>query len=267
MIPNKIHFIYGLTSDFGDMPFGIIHYLAIRSAHEVNQPVDIFFHCKHVPDTVWWHRAKPFVVVRHVDPPKQIFRNPLYSYAHKADVLRLEILMREGGIYLDIDTICVKPFTPLLNHSMVLGIEEKKDGSIKGLGNSVMLAEKTSKFLQIWYAYYHVFRGTELGKPFWAEHSVALPYSLSMQGMLADHIHIEPATSFLTPGWDNLRDLFKNNKQYPHAYCHHLWESLAYRKHLAPLTVRDIIEKDTTYNWLARKYVREYKSLPSDNNE
>lgn len=78
---------------------------------------------KYESDGVWWERAKEFVELVQVSVPRQIFGNKLYTCAHKADVLRLIILFKYGGIYLDIDTICIKPFAPLLKYDLVLGRE------------------------------------------------------------------------------------------------------------------------------------------------
>ena len=48
MIPNIFHFIFGLTEDFGGKPFNIIHYLAIKSAYDLNNPDSINFYYKYV---------------------------------------------------------------------------------------------------------------------------------------------------------------------------------------------------------------------------
>jgi len=49
MIPNIIHFIYGLKEDFGGIPFSLVHYLAIKSACEVNRPEQINFYFRYEP--------------------------------------------------------------------------------------------------------------------------------------------------------------------------------------------------------------------------
>jgi hypothetical protein len=33
-MPRIAHFIFGLSPDFGNKPFSLVHYLAIRSAHD-----------------------------------------------------------------------------------------------------------------------------------------------------------------------------------------------------------------------------------------
>lgn len=38
-------------------------------------------------------------------------------------LISLQALYKFGGIYLDLDTICVKPFTELLTHHFVMGQE------------------------------------------------------------------------------------------------------------------------------------------------
>lgn len=51
-----------------------------------------------------------------------IFGTPVKHYAHKADIVRMEALLRWGGIYLDIDVITLRPFDHLLDKDMVMGL-------------------------------------------------------------------------------------------------------------------------------------------------
>jgi mannosyltransferase OCH1-like enzyme len=46
----------------------------------------------------------------------QKFYDESKNYGEKADILRYEVLHRYGGVYLDVDFVCVKPFD-ILNHS------------------------------------------------------------------------------------------------------------------------------------------------------
>lgn len=41
--------------------------------------------------------------------------------AQLADLMRIEILWRHGGVYVDIDCEVIKPFDPLLRHSLFIG--------------------------------------------------------------------------------------------------------------------------------------------------
>ena len=37
-IPNKLHFVFGLSENLGGKPWGICHYLAVKSAIDLNKP-------------------------------------------------------------------------------------------------------------------------------------------------------------------------------------------------------------------------------------
>lgn len=98
-----------------------------------------------MPTGEWWERAKKFVTPIEVSVPRKIYGNKLYHYAHQTDVLRILILLKFGGIYLGIDTVCIKPFRPLLSFDCVMGKQlfiNKK----YGLCNAVILAQKIVNF-------------------------------------------------------------------------------------------------------------------------
>jgi hypothetical protein len=190
-IPNRIHFIFGLHPDFGGKPFSFIHYLAVLSASIVNKPDEIILHYRYLPSGVWWDLAKPYLLLDQVPIPESVEGRPVSHFAHKADVLRLNILEREGGIYLDMDTFCIRPFTPLLTHSTVLGIEPNA-----GLCNAVILAEKNAPFIGVWKNGYSNFSDDN-----WRSHSVRLPYFLAREN--PDLIHVENEYAFFFPTYDD----------------------------------------------------------------
>jgi hypothetical protein len=170
-IPPRVHFIFGLSPDFGGKPFSYAHYLCVRSAKAVNPDCEVVFHVAHEPSGGWWDAIRPGVTLNKVEPPTAILGRPLRHFAHQADALRLEILLSEGGIYLDIDVFCVRPFSPLLDRGMVMAIEPRQ-----GLCNAVMLAEPRAPFLDLWFETYRDFDGKN-----WNAHSVRKPYQLARQ--------------------------------------------------------------------------------------
>jgi hypothetical protein len=256
-IPNIIHFIYALAPDGGGKEFCLVHYLAVKSARLVNNPDKIFLYYSYEPEeNIWWEKTREMVQPEKITPPQAIYGNKLHHAAHKADVVRLEKLIQRGGIYLDIDTICVKPFHPLRRHAFVMGYE-KNNKTIGGLCNAVMLSEKNAIFPRAWLQTYQWFRSTGRDR-FWAEHSVRVPYRLSKNlPELASQIHIEPPASFFSPSYHSgdLENMFRKKATYPGAYCHHLWESFSYDKYLKNITVDFIKEADTTYNLIARRFI------------
>jgi hypothetical protein len=169
-IPNTIHFIFGMDEQFGGRPFSYIHYLVVRSALAVNKPEQVVLHYAYEPRTEWWEAVKPYVVLDRVTPPTTVFGKPLRHYAHRSDVMRLEIMRCDGGIYLDMDVFCVRSLGPLRSHSLVMGIEPNQ-----GLCNAVILAEPKAPFLDLWIESYR-----EFDQELWNYHSVQMPYRLAL---------------------------------------------------------------------------------------
>lgn len=190
-IPNRIHFIFGLQPDFGGKPFSFVHFLAVLSATIVNQPKEVVLHYCYEPTGVWWEQAKPFVVLSRVAVPNSVEGRSISHFAHKADVLRLDILHSEGGIYLDADTFCIRSFSPLLAHPAVMGIEPNA-----GLCNAVVLAERNSQFIRTWRIGYGDFSDHD-----WRSHSVRLPYFIAREH--PELIHVESEYSFFFPTYDD----------------------------------------------------------------
>lgn len=169
MIPNMIHFIFGMDEQFGGKPFSYIHYLAVRSAIAVNKPDQVILHYAFEPRTEWWEAIKPYVVLNRLTPPTSVFGKPVQHFAHRSDILRLEIMRSEGGIYLDMDVFCVCSLGPLRSHSLVMGVELNQ-----GLCNAVILAEPKAPFLDFWIDSYRNF-----DQELWSYHSVRVPYRLA----------------------------------------------------------------------------------------
>jgi len=254
MIPKIIHFIYGLQKDFGGKPFSLVHYLAIKSTFEVNKPEKIQFFYVYEPTGRWWNEAKKYLELIHIDPLTEIFGRKLSHFAHQADVLRLLILIEYGGIYLDLDTLCVKPFDDLLHHPFVIG-QQGTGFRLDGLCNAVLLAEKDSFFAKAWLNSYQNFRSCGQDA-FWDEHSVRIPLELSPFFAAAGQLHIEPYTSFHYPHYQfDLDKLFETKGEFPKAYCHHLWETETWDKYLKDLSVEGILANESCYAVLAQKFL------------
>ena len=77
------------------------------------------------------------ITVEKTAAPREIFGNPLFHVAHRADVLRLEKLLSKGGIYLDPDVYVHRSFDDLLMYRTVLG-QQCSEGGVVGLCNAVI---------------------------------------------------------------------------------------------------------------------------------
>lgn len=261
MIPRILHFCFGMSPDFGGKPWSLVHHVCLVSAVQRIKPSQVLFHCAYQPDGPWWDLSRSLVTVCKVEAPTEIFGNPLLHNAHRADVVRLEQLLRTGGIYLDTDVFVHRDFDSLLTHSTVMG-EEREGSETVGLGNSVILAEPQAPFLKRWYAEYSWFRSKGFDR-YWDEHSVRVPFRLAAQSK--DEITILPDAAFFsvpcTP--DGLERLFKSPDPIitSNAFANHLWESLAWDSFLRDLTPGQVRAKRSNFHGWAEPLL---VGLPDD---
>ncbi len=230
MIPKIVHFVFGLSPDFGCRPFSLIHYTAIKAARDRIRPDRICIYYQYEPSGYWWNSALSLgVQTLKVKAPTSVFGNPIRHYAHAADVLRMGILLEQGGIYLDSDFIAVRDFDDLLHHEFVMGIETGV-----GLCNAVMIAKPNATFLREWFERYVNFNTDD-----WNGHSVCLPARMMSEGV--GPITALPQAAFFNPMYDDpsLESLFVQEVgDFSGAYGHHLWESISWNKHrLGELTI------------------------------
>jgi hypothetical protein len=255
MIPKILHFCW-LTPDTGARrPWSLSHYACVRSAVERIRPDQALFHCDAEPPGPWWALTRPFVTINRVAAPRVVFDRPVAHVAHRADVLRLQMLLRDGGIYLDCDMFVHRDFDDLLGHSAVLGREG--DGEQEtGLCNAVILAEPGAPFLRRWYEGYRSFRSTGPDQ-YWGEHSVKLPQRLARE--YPDEITVLPHNAFFWPlgRGEHIKEIFgpSDGRDVRGLYANHLWETFAWWHYLKDLTPGQVRAKRTPFHDWVRDYV------------
>lgn len=248
MIPNILHYIH--ISE-GGRDWKLHHFLSVKSAIIRSSVDKIYVWVDREPSGQWWEKTKEMVSVEFIEPPTEIFGKSIYQTAHKSDVLRLQILIEYGGIYVDTDTIFVKPFTSLLNNKFVLG-QQGVNGS-EGLCPAVILSEANSFFAQRWLlGFNESFGGGPPGSPTWCTHSVQYPMWLSTQ--IPDEIKIVNHESFFWPLYhqSHIEMMFEENHLFPNAFSHHLWESGG-KRYLDELTEDIIRNSNTTFSRLTKE--------------
>ena len=263
-IPNIIHFIYGFKEQKED--FELYRYIAIKSAYDVNKPDKIYFYYYYEPKGYWWEKIKPLLTLEKIDPPTEIFGNPVYHYAHQADIIRIQKLIEYGGIYLDIDTICLRSFQDLLDYDFVMGLQNNSDDTeVYGLCNAVILSKANSLFGNKWLESYKTFRSKGRDDT-WDEHSVLKPFELSK--LYSKDIKILNSKAFFYPLWydindilfnenfniDNYKNIIKDN------YCIHLWDTYS-SVYLKSLNENLIFNNNTLYNIFSRKFLKNKISI------
>ncbi len=155
-----VHFVFGLKAQAE--PFHLLHYLAIESCRRVVAPDEIRLHLHNLPYGVYWDLARPLVTLSRIEPVAEVETKPTdpviasYRYAHHSDVIRLDVLAREGGMYADIDTIFVRPVPDeWWNLDAVIGREAPVTYPDRGepepsVSNALVMARPGSSYIERW---------------------------------------------------------------------------------------------------------------------
>ena len=206
-----VHFVVGLAPGY---TFTWVAYVAVLSAHRAHRPEVVFLHHRYPPKGRWWQllKAQPWVrIVRHGDETARTADGRCIAhYAHRADLLRLEVLRRHGGLYLDADVVSVRPLPQhAADAAFVIGEQlsqpwgwRKREGVTRyGLCNAIMWATPDSAFLALLIDSYSSFRS--LGRDDkWDEHSVRLPAEL-LEQCPDRSVSILPNDAFFQYLWDD----------------------------------------------------------------
>ena len=210
-IPNIIHYIFGLKNQTEEFPF--VYYLSILSNVLINNPSTIYFHYQFIPFGYWWDKAKKYLKLNYVNTNNLYWgKKKIVKIAHKADKLRLEILLKYGGIYMDIDTISVKPYKNLLKYDVAIGIQEEKyEGNKTLYCNAIIFSKKQNIFIKKWldkYEEHFIPTG-------WCEASVHLPGLIlnDMDPIDKLRIKILEKEYFYYPSYNETDKIFENGYQ------------------------------------------------------
>jgi hypothetical protein len=238
-IPSIVHFVVGQ----GDRrqtqlryqlstPFEFINYITFLAARRHLRPKKFFVHYFQEPNTFWWNQMKKnpeinaiLVRTRQVN---KIFKKFVDHHSHRGDIIRLEVLIKYGGIYLDTDVLTLRSFDPLLNLSDVIMAHENDNP--RTACNAVILAKSNAKFLRRWYDAFQSF-----DQNCWGCHSVLLPWKLA--SIYTDEIKVLPTNTFLRPRWGELKNFYESNDyNFASDYASHLWNKInnAYLSKLTP---------------------------------
>jgi len=224
MIPNIVHFNYGLIEQTNDFLF--VYYIAVLSCKIINNPNKIYFHCHYEPKGQWWHKTKELVDLIKVDIPTHIGNKELKKVAHKSDILRMKILKQYGGIYLDIDTICIRNYQDLLYNKFVIANEITDSGRNMGLCNAIMMCEPNCSFINDWWTHYEKFFNPDG----WQEASTILPYEISK---VNKNLTILNPETFLKPSWEKIEMIFEcPNEISNELIILHYWNQHSLNKYL-----------------------------------
>ena len=200
VVPKKVHYLWIYSRK--DCFFKFHYFMSFLSAYKYIKPEEIIIWYENLPCGKWWNETKsriPILKLIHRLSPQTVFGQPIRVPEHKADVARLDILLKHGGIYLDLDMIALKSWDPLLYYNTTLGAETDYD-----LANGVIISIKNASFLRIWKDSYHDFRDKH-----WGWNSVVMAYRLAK--LHPALVHVEWNT-LIHPNFLNTKWLLEKNK-------------------------------------------------------
>jgi GR25 family glycosyltransferase involved in LPS biosynthesis len=192
-VPNVVHFVY---TPRVSPRLDVWIYISVLSAAINTKPDIIRWHHRSLPQGPWWECTRPLLTsLDVVDDVTSIHGRPFpeLSEANKSDVVRLQVLMREGGIYLDTDTLVLRSFDPLrTRYAVSLAKDPAVDDAVV---NAVIVAPRNASFLQRWWAEYRTFDNAE-----WSAHS-SCNISAHLAQRHPDEVNLLPHTAFFPRSW------------------------------------------------------------------
>ena len=258
LISRKAHFIYFYNDKSKrSSEWDLMRFIAIKSFATHHPDFVINYYTNLQPTGEYWERAKEYCKLCLVVPETQIFDKELIHPAHISDVFRIKLLLSEGGVYCDFDTITLKSFVPLLNKNkfLVADLSNRK----MTIGNGVIVCPPNSEYLKTWLGLWKTFRSKDRDK-YWDELSVRVHRSLTLDKELEGTFEILPSHTFYPYSHYRTNELF--NKFSPHkitddTYSVHLYDSQTY-KDVNMCTEKEILEnpEKSSHTWLIHKYLR-----------
>ena len=236
-VPRIVHYAWYSTTK---LQFRFHHYISVLSAYKHIRPKKFMFWYEIAPQGPWWKKINevvPVIELVYRKAPSEIFGKKIQVAEHQSDIVRLEAVMKYGGIYTDLDVIVLKSFDPLRKYNTTMGYETPG-----GLCNGIIVSAPNASFLNIWHDTYKSFNDNQ-----WAYHSVQLPARLAKEHHQL--IHTEQDTLH-RPNWIERDWLYSEGKiwDWSKSYAVHLW----YRFHNVDHNPEDVKTLNTTMGQLFR---------------
>ncbi|XP_075229355.1 uncharacterized protein LOC142329001 [Lycorma delicatula] len=157
IVPNVIHFIR--MSEW-TQNISFIDAIVILAAFKNQKPDKIYLHTDNDNFTgPNWEKIlltpglKDILIVRYIELPETIFdqefTNDGHYLFHSSDILRIQILLEFGGIFLDNDSYIVRSLDRYRSFEMALAWDENNY-----FGTQILIAHKNARLLKFWYESY-----------------------------------------------------------------------------------------------------------------
>ncbi|XP_064631195.1 uncharacterized protein LOC135489669 isoform X2 [Lineus longissimus] len=250
-VPKIVHFTWYSGSK---LTLRFHHYVCICAALKFIKPEKIMFWYEVEPQGKYWEQSKVKISatskleMKYRVGPTSIYGNHISVAEHKSDVVRLEAVLKHGGIYMDLDVIMLKSMDDFLHHDTTMGFELPN-----WLCNGFIMSKAFAPFLRMWHTEYVSFNDGN-----WNYHSVQLP------GIMAKNypslVHTEWDTIH-RPNWQEIKKIYGIGVKYDWSrnYAMHLW----YRKYDKEHNEEDIKKLNSTLGEMFRYILYGKKEIMS----
>ncbi|XP_046556829.1 uncharacterized protein LOC124266058 [Haliotis rubra] len=119
-----------------------LHYVSFLSAKKFVEPWAIYVVSDVTLSGQWADKAEKELGVRVIYrlPPKRLNNVTVKHRTHMSDIIRLQLLLANGGVYLDLDMVVLRSLDPLRVHDITLGLLDNGTG----MGNAFIAAKRHS---------------------------------------------------------------------------------------------------------------------------
>jgi len=154
IVPNLMHYVH---LDKNTLNF--VSLICMLSAFYNHRPAKMYLHTNIQPEGHYFEIFQKVVgdrlEINEIVKPTHVFGQKLSSVQHSADVARIKLLMKYGGIFLDEDVFVVQNMNRFRHFECALGWPEGQN-----IGTQVLVAHKDARFLSKWLAQYQNYRPT-----------------------------------------------------------------------------------------------------------
>ena len=271
-IPNVVHFVFILDRNPG-VDFNFINYLAVRSAMVNLAPTAIYVHHSYIRSPLslrQFNDPKNSPWLRRLLPHIRLVHHAAISHVASStalDVFGLQIMYELGGIYMDLDTVALRPFTSLMDPPSGRDVVISSQSDVRSVLNTgIIAARPKSEFLGSLLKRYEA--GMPVSPNDWATQqpkqvckapSAVLPSATTWHHITRMH---EKLDANATTEFDDQLSR-RNGAMFNGQLAYHFSSTTAWRRYLHRLTPEVVRNENTRFNLLVRRFL-EVEALGGD---